>query len=90
MTVLARKAGMGTILDWIPSLGLHLYWIATTSNGNGPLVRQKWLSFLRHCVDIHEGHGALYPKCMHEALAPRKWMIEGMFAEQDASRLYEN
>ncbi|XP_078341239.1 uncharacterized protein LOC144627624 [Crassostrea virginica] len=43
----------------------HLYWCAASSDGNGDLISQKWLSVLNHVTNIHEGHGDLYPRCLN-------------------------
>lgn len=48
-----------------------------TSDGNGDLVREKWVSILNHVSDIHEGHGELYPRCLHEPVDNRPWIRRG-------------
>lgn len=57
--------------EWSHSISNHLYWCAASSNGNGDLISQKWLSILNHVVDVHEGHGDLYPRCLHGPLVDR-------------------
>ena len=54
-----------------------MYYCAAESNGNGELLQQMWSSILNHVVDIHEGHGSLYPKCQHEQLDDRAWIKKG-------------
>ncbi|KAK3098621.1 hypothetical protein FSP39_021291 [Pinctada imbricata] len=41
-----RKKGSEAVGDWARSISNHLYWFASSSEGNGELVQQKWLSIL--------------------------------------------
>jgi hypothetical protein len=63
--------------QWSHSISNHLYWCAASSDGNGELMLQKWLSILNHVVDEHEGHGDLYPRCLHGPVNDRQWMTRG-------------
>lgn len=65
------------LLDWLPSIINHLYWAASSSDGNGPLVKAKWASLLNHVCNKHEGHSELFPTCEHGALEDRKWFKQG-------------
>ena len=38
----------------------------------------KWLSLLNHLKNVHRGHSALFPKCLHSTLSRRKWLKPGM------------
>ncbi|KAJ8305051.1 hypothetical protein KUTeg_017394 [Tegillarca granosa] len=53
--------GCGDVALWARSVSNHMYWCAASSNGNGEVVLEKWLSILNHVVDIHEGHGNKFP-----------------------------
>ncbi|KAK3085241.1 hypothetical protein FSP39_000451, partial [Pinctada imbricata] len=56
------------IADWARSISTHMYWEASSSNGNGEIVLQKWQSILNHVCNKHEGHGDLFPTCQHEEI----------------------
>ncbi|KAK3107635.1 hypothetical protein FSP39_018839 [Pinctada imbricata] len=56
------------IADWAHSISNHMYWAASSSNGNGEMVLQKWQSILNHVCNKHEGHGDLFPTCQHEEI----------------------
>lgn len=49
-----------------------------SSGGNGELVSQKWCSILNHVCNVHEGHGAEFPRCEHGDLGDRLWMRRGI------------
>lgn len=56
----------------------HLYWSAvSTPDGNGELIKAKWISLDNHLHNKHKGHGKLFPKCGHKALKragrKKKW-----------------
>ena len=65
---------------WAKAVSHHVYWSAKSSQGVADLVRAKWLSILNHTVNIHEGHGSLFPSCAHAALEDaeqREWLVKG-------------
>nr|XP_034319417.1 uncharacterized protein LOC105325318 [Crassostrea gigas]XP_034319418.1 uncharacterized protein LOC105325318 [Crassostrea gigas] len=66
--------------DWARSVSNHLYWCASSSDGDGELVSEKWLSVLNHITNVHEGHGQRFPKCLHGELEDRDWIKEGSLA----------
>ena len=73
-----KKKGSEKTKAWAQSVSNHIYWCAATSDGDGELVKQKWLSILNHVVDIHEGHGERFPHCAHDELQEeRDWMEKG-------------
>lgn len=72
-----KKRSCDVVGEWSPSISNHLYWCAASSNGNGDLISQKWLSILNNVVDVHEGHGDLYPRCLHGPLDDRDWLKQG-------------
>ena len=54
------------------------------------LVQQKWLSLLNHVVNIQEGHGDKFPRCLHEEIEDRDWMLKGItgYGWMDYLRFY--
>lgn len=73
-----KKKGCEKVKAWARSVSNHLYWCVASSEGDGELVKQKWLSILNHVANIHEGHGDKFPQCEHEPLEDRLWMIKGL------------
>ena len=73
----SKRKGCKILSDWSQSISNHMYYCAAESKGNGELLKQMWCSILNHVVDIHEGHGPLYPKCGHEQLDDRAWIKRG-------------
>lgn len=74
---ISKKRLCDVVGEWSHSISNHLYWCAASSNGNGDLISQKWLSILNHVVEVHEGHGDLYPRCLHGPLDDRDWIKQG-------------
>ena len=62
---------------WIEGIINHIHWAADTSEGNGELMKAKWLSLSRHICDIHDGHSEVYPQCQHGLLDNRPWLEHG-------------
>ena len=53
----------------------HLYWSAlSTTEDDGSLVLEKWLSLGNHIHNKHKGHGSRYKRCGHGHLKRRKWL----------------
>ncbi|XP_052254874.1 uncharacterized protein LOC127860677 [Dreissena polymorpha] len=59
-----------------------MYYCAALSAGNGDMVVQKWLSIGNHVCDIHEGHGDLFPKCLHGPIQ-RIWIKKDSKAHKE-------
>jgi solute carrier family 8 (sodium/calcium exchanger) len=72
-----KKKLCGILSGWAHSVSNHVYYVAASSNGDEELAKAKWMSIMNHIVDKHEGHGELYPKCLHEPLQDRDWLNEG-------------
>ena len=77
--LIGKKKGKSKVLEWAQSIKSHVYWCAASSNGNGALVKEKWLSILNHIVDQHTGHGTMYKDCPHEQIK-REWLKKGRYA----------
>jgi len=74
-----KRKGCKKTKAWARSVSNHLYWCAATSDGDGQLVKEKWLSMLNHVTNNHEGHGDRFPKCAHGELQEElEWMVKGM------------
>ena len=67
------------VADWARSVSNHLYWCAASSDGDGEMVSEKWLSILNHITNVHEGHGERFPKCLHGELEDRDWIKKGKY-----------
>lgn len=57
LETVGKKKKCELVGDWARSVSNHLYWCASSSDGDGELVSEKWLSVLNHITDVHEGHG---------------------------------
>ncbi|XP_021340095.1 uncharacterized protein LOC110441308 [Mizuhopecten yessoensis] len=81
--------GSEQIGDWAHSISNHLYWAASTSDGDGELVVQKPIS--NHVCDKHEGHGDRFPACQHAALdKSRNWILPGSKVHKELKMIVSN
>ena len=62
---------------WLKSIKNHVYRCASSSNGDGQLVQEKWMSLFNHMIDVHEGHGQKYKSCPHGEME-RDWLKPGV------------
>ncbi|KAJ8316584.1 hypothetical protein KUTeg_005860 [Tegillarca granosa] len=69
-----KRRSCKNLSDWARSISNHLYWCAASSEGDGDLVHDKWISILNHVTNIQEGHEGKYQSCQHGQLANRKWI----------------
>lgn len=69
-----KRRSCENLSDWARSISNHLYWCAASSEGDGDLVHDKWISILNHVTNIHEGHEGKYQSCQHGQLENRKWI----------------
>ena len=53
-----------------------MYRCASISSWNEELVEEKWLSLLNHLNEVHDGHGKLFKKCIHDKIE-REWFNKG-------------
>ncbi|XP_045201100.2 uncharacterized protein LOC123546133 isoform X3 [Mercenaria mercenaria] len=86
LTTLWKKRGCEKVAKWTQSISNHLYFCAATSEGDGDLVEQKWLSVLNHITNKHEGHGEKFPSCTHGPIE-RDWIKEGSKAHKELQLL---
>ena len=62
---------------WVRSAVNHMYWSAVSTPpcddaARGLMVAAKWQSLLNHILNVHTGHGHLFPDCQHEPLHGRE------------------
>ncbi|KAK3100232.1 hypothetical protein FSP39_016728 [Pinctada imbricata] len=82
-----KKKGCESVGEWARSVSNHLYWCASSSQGDGELVKEKWLSLLNHVTNVHEGHGDLYPRCEHDPTEDRLWLQRGRFVFESNAKV---
>lgn len=83
MTALSKEKECDALTDWIRSITNHLYWVAaSTPDGDGDLMWEKWQSVGNHIQNVHSGHGSLFPTCTHAELdsstRKKKWLKPGI------------
>ena len=74
----AAKVDCNIIGHWQRSIINHLYWcVASTSSGDGELIKAKWLSLDNHIHNVHKRESKNFKKCVHGKLSGRdrnkKW-----------------
>ncbi|KAG0410002.1 hypothetical protein HPB47_012887 [Ixodes persulcatus] len=79
IVAVARAKKHSVLLKWIKTIIRHLHWCARTSDGDGKLVLAKWVSLLRHMINVHEHPDPLHPACEHGKISDRLWLEEGKF-----------
>lgn len=82
-----KKKMCDKLLEWARSISNHIYWCAASSNGDGDLVHDKWVSILNHVTNVHEGHGGKYARCQHDQLDDRNWMKRGSKAYDELEKI---
>lgn len=71
------------LVNWKQSILNHLYWCAASSHGDGEQVKAKWLSILKHVMNIHQGHSETFPECAHGPLEEeREWLRRGNASQE--------
>ncbi|XP_037525499.1 uncharacterized protein LOC119402427 isoform X1 [Rhipicephalus sanguineus] len=77
IVALGRTRQHESVLGWRKTIIRHLYWCAINSKGNEALFLARWLSILRHIVNVHSHPDPLHPSCFHGELPERDWLVEG-------------
>ncbi|XP_077347834.1 uncharacterized protein LOC143996585 [Lithobates pipiens] len=96
LTIASRECSGKHIKPWISKILKHFWWSIQTSKGNVALLKEKWLSLLKHIQNIHTWHdGVLYHKCAHAALSEEAysgilWLKEGTVAYDKVSEIICN
>ena len=58
---------------WQRSIINHLYWcVASTSTGEGELIKANWLSLENHVHNMHTHKNEVFKKCAHGSLRGRE------------------
>lgn len=79
---------------WHQSISNHMYWCAaSTPDGNGQLMQEKWKILPFHIQDIHANTDSqLYPECGHGELEGdaknRLWLEPGVYLVHDLLKTY--
>ncbi|XP_077531565.1 uncharacterized protein LOC144143607 isoform X2 [Haemaphysalis longicornis] len=74
----SKSKGCDAIALWCESIVNHIYHAVQVGAGDADLAEAVWLSVLNHIKDKHDGHSALYDRCKHGDLKPRKWIYPGV------------
>src|SRR5664279_1566591 len=61
----ALKREASELMPWIRHIANHLYWSAQTCNGDGELLREKWVSCIHHIANVHAWNGEKLVHCEH-------------------------
>ena len=79
LSKISKEKGCEVLQEWIKPCENHLYWsVTSTFSGNGKVSWAKFSSFLSHIVNKHSNiPDALFNKCFHGAIHPRKWLKVG-------------
>ena len=81
LTKATKKKEMAILRKWIPSIANHLWWSASSCNGDSTQLRERWLSLLDHITNQHSWTGATkILKCAHGPLPPgqeTQWLARG-------------
>ena len=73
VAALSKQKDCQLVRQWERSLINHLYWcVVSTSDGNGEVIKAKWLSVDNHIHNVHSGHSKLFRKCSHGKLKGRE------------------
>ena len=72
VNALAKEKDCELVGEWKRSLVNHLYWSAvSTLDGDGDLIRAKWMSLDNHIHNKHKSHSKEFPSCKHKTLRRR-------------------
>jgi len=78
LSKISKEKGFEALSEWIKSCENHLCWsAASTHGGNGLVIYAEFKAFLSHIVNKHSLPDALFNKCVHGVISPRKWLGVG-------------
>ena len=68
-TAKAKIKGCNDLHQWIQSVSNHLWWSASTCDGDTCLLKEKWISIVHHTANNHSWDGcSKFKKCEHHNL----------------------
>lgn len=78
LETLAKQKDCELVGKWERSIINHMYWsVASTPNGDGEMMKIKWLSLDNHIHNLYSNHHELFRKCSHGPLnhetGRKKW-----------------
>ena len=75
---LAKQRDCDDVGKWEKSIINHLYWcVASTPSSEEEVIKAKWLSLDNHMHNVHHGHAAKFPTCLHGRLQgdrTKRWL----------------
>ena len=83
LTEKAKPKKCSDLMPWIKLVSNHLWWSASTCQGDPVLLKEKWSSILHHIRNVHKWPGCeLYRKCCHKKIIRqernrKKWLKRG-------------
>ncbi|XP_075547143.1 uncharacterized protein LOC142580164 [Dermacentor variabilis] len=83
----SRRAGCSAITEWTQAITNRLYWCACACGGNGDMLVAARSSMLNHIKNRHEGHGGLYPRCLHGQSRHMQWLTADSPAYKQIERI---
>ena len=61
VSALAEQKDCQLVGEWECSLVNHMYWcVVSTTDGDGDIMKAKWLSVDDHIHNVHSGHSQLF------------------------------
>ena len=75
---LSKEKGCEIVGEWQKSLLNHLYWsVSSTQDGDGDMIKAKWMSIDNHIHNVHVNDSDRFPVCAHPPLTEderkKKW-----------------
>ncbi|XP_040191633.1 uncharacterized protein LOC120924691 isoform X1 [Rana temporaria] len=85
----SKRRNSHELSAWVSPAKKHLWWCASTCNHNVDLLKEKWMSLVRHSSNAHSWtDGKLYKQCSHEERLDNEeeeehvWLLPGSAAHQ--------
>jgi hypothetical protein len=88
-----NKGPCHPLVAWKNPITNHMYWSACSSEGDGAVVEQKWLSLLNHVVNVHTHTGPkflTYHQCEHSDGLVREWLDPKSIAYRELQQIVSN
>ena len=73
LNTVSKKASCNDLHPWIKSIAHHFWWVCSTCEEDGQILREKWLSTILHVQNIHRWTGfTKFHTCCHTPLSTEK------------------